>query len=96
MQVTENDKIKFNELYYKYHNYSRVARETGFSPSTVKKYIIKDYVPADKIEIKRFRLREFPEPKYDIFKNVENWSTLCALSDEEVEEIRELWKEMSI
>lgn len=36
-QVTNEDKKKINELYAISHNYSQVARETGFSPSTVKK-----------------------------------------------------------
>ena len=39
-KVTEEDKILINELYIKLKTYAAVARETGFSPTTVKKYII--------------------------------------------------------
>ena len=39
-RVTEDDKILFNTLYLKLGTYSGVAKETGFSASTVKKYIV--------------------------------------------------------
>ena len=39
-KVTEEDKILMNELYLKLKTYAAVARETGFSPTTVKRYII--------------------------------------------------------
>ena len=38
--VTDNDKIQFNELYLQCGTYAEVARRTGFSASTVKRYII--------------------------------------------------------
>ena len=39
-KVTQDVIKAFNEKYYACHNYSQVARETGFSAGTVKKYII--------------------------------------------------------
>ena len=43
MRVSPDDIIRFNNLYLELKTYAGVARETGFSASTVKKYIIKDY-----------------------------------------------------
>ena len=57
-KVTQEDKIRMNELYLKYKTYAEVARQTGFSASTVKKYIISDFIlpqffPKIKGKIKR-------------------------------------------
>lgn len=91
-KVTEEDKILMNELYLKLKTYAAVARETGFSPTTVKRYIIQNYVPKDSIQKNKFDL-EIPSINYDLFK-VEDFGLLCVLSKEEKNEIEELWKEM--
>ena len=52
-KVTPQDIQIFNEKYYACHNYAQVARETGFSASTVRKYVQKDWAPPvieDRIE----------------------------------------------
>jgi len=93
MKLVQNSDIKkMNELYLKIGTYAGVAREVGFSPSTVKKYIKKDYVSEDELVLKKY---EGPLPEFDptIFR-VDDWGPLCVLSDEENEEIRELWKEL--
>ena len=94
MKVSPDDIINFNNLYLKYRTYAGVARETGFSPSTVKKYIIKDYSPAESVEVKKFD-GELPEFCPEIFRK-KDWTSFLDMSDEEFEEVRELWKEMSI
>lgn len=91
-KVTEEDKVLMNELYVKLKTYAAVARETGFSPTTVKRYIIQNYVPKDSIQKNKFNL-EIPSIDYDLFK-VEDFGLLCVLSKEEKIEIEELWKEM--
>ena len=91
-KVTEEDKVIMNELYIKLKTYAAVARETGFSPTTVKRYIIQNYVPKDSIQKNKFDL-EIPSIDYDLFK-VEDFGLLCVLSKEEKNEIEELWKEM--
>ena len=91
-KVTEEDKVLMNELYIKLKTYAAVARETGFSPTTVKRYIIQNYVPKDSIQKNKFDL-EIPSINYDLFK-VEDFGLLCVLSKEEKNEIEELWKEM--
>ena len=98
MKVTNKDIINFNELYHKCKNYAQVARETGFSPATVKKYVDKNYIPQEERDkrMRRFMRSDLTEISYDIFKGVDNWGDLCALSDEEKEEMKRLWEEMSI
>lgn len=54
-KVTESVKIEFNELYLKYKTYAEVARQTGFSASTVKKYIIPNFVSRENIKITKFK-----------------------------------------
>lgn len=94
MRVSPEDIIKFNDLYLELKTYAGVARETGFSASTVKKYIIKDYVPAEKIETQKFS-GDLPEFVPEIFRK-QNWVSFLDMTKEEYEEIKELWKEMSL
>lgn len=94
MRVSPEDIIKFNDLYLELKTYAGVARETGFSASTVKKYIIKDYVPAEKIETQKFS-GDLPEFVPEIFRK-QDWVSFLDMTEEEYEEIKELWKEMSL
>lgn len=94
MRVSPEDIIKFNDLYLELKTYAGVARETGFSASTVKKYIIKDYVPAEKIETQKFS-GDLPEFIPEVFRR-QNWVSFLDMTEEECEEIKELWKEMSL
>lgn len=95
--ITEDTIIQINELYLKIGTYAGVSRALGGSPapSTVKKYIIPNYVSQDKIEKKVFKWEDLPEFSTEGLKNVENWGSLCLLSSEEKDEIRELWSELS-
>lgn len=92
--VTQNDIVEMNKLYLELKTYAAVARATGFSPSTVKKYIITDYEVVDESNFKRFD-RPLPDFNPTIF-NGDDWAKLCELSDEEKKEIRELWKELDV
>lgn len=82
------------ELYNKLGTYAAVAREIGVSASTCSKYIkmaqeeeknrikaAKNFIPFDK------EIKSIEEIKID-------WNDCCFLSDEEVKEITELWKEI--
>lgn len=95
-KVTQEDIIQMNELYLTLKTYAAVARETGFSASTVSKYIQKDYVPQSQIEIKRYDGTKMPTPDFAIFKGIENLGEVCVLTDEEKTGIEELWKEIAI
>lgn len=94
-RVTENDKIKINELYVKLKTYAAVARETGFSASTVKKYVVPGYIPQEKIIIRKFE-GEIPDSFPPLPKNPHEWKELLKLSPEEIKGIEELRKEVLI
>ena len=93
--VVTQDMIKqINELYLKIKTYSGVAREVGISPSTVKKYIIPNYQSEENIKKIIFKKEDIPELSFEKFKNLEDWGSLCNLTDEEKEEVKELWNEI--
>lgn len=95
-KITNTDIARINELYYKYKTYAEVARQTGFAPSTVKKYVIKDWKPIEQKNIQRFSMELVPEFDTSSFKGVDNYGDLCTLSDEEKEEMKKLWEEMAL
>lgn len=45
-KVTPDDILQMNILYLELKTYAAVARKTGFSAGTVKKYIIPNFTPA--------------------------------------------------
>lgn len=94
-KVTQDDILVINQLYYKTKVYAEVARQTGFSATTVKKYVIPGWQPPITDDIKRFE-GELPPINHEIFKRIENYGDLCVYSDAEFEEIRELWEELMI
>ena len=97
-RVTNEDILKFNEIYYRTKTYAEVARETGFSASTVKKYIDKNWTPVEAKNIQKFDLEQMPdyEEAVKIFRGIHNYGTLCTLTTYEEEEIKELWKELAL
>ena len=95
-KVTSENILEFNALYYVCKNYSEVARQTGFSASTVSKYVDKNWKPVDTENIKRFDLRELPDFDSSIFKDVDNYGALCILTTRETEEMKEFWGELVI
>ena len=95
VKITNEVITEINELYLEIKTYAGVARKVGVAPSTVKKYIIPNYVSAKDIKIKRF-IGEIPELDESMFKGVSNWGDLCVLTEEEKEEMKELWEEMSV
>lgn len=95
-RVTQEDIIKINELYIKYKTYAEVARQTGFSPSTVKKYVVPNFIPQEKLEIKRFD-KIVPDTFSAGFpKNVDEWAKVLAVTDLEAANMEELRKEILI
>lgn len=94
--VTPQDIGKMNELYVSLHTYAAVAREVGFSATTVKKYIIADYTPKAIVEANIIRfsggvkdIKEIPLPQTS-----EEWQEFMQLTDEEKQECDELRKEI--
>lgn len=95
-KITQDKIQQINELYLKYKTYAAVAREIGCAPTTVKKYIIKDYTPIEQIQVIKFDKSKIKEVNFELFKNIKNWGDLCTLSLEEEEEIKQLQKEVII
>lgn len=97
-KVTNEDILRINELYYKHKTYAEVARQTGFAASTVKKYVDKNWEPVKTENIIRFDLVNLPNfsEATEIFRGMENYGDLCVLSDNEKEELKGLWEELTI
>lgn len=95
-KVTSEDILRINEIYYKTKVYAETARQTGFSASTVKKYVIPGWQPVVTENIVRFELSQIPEFDSSIFKGVGNYGDLCVLTEREKEEIEGLWGELAV
>ena len=95
-RVTSEDILRMNEIYYKTHVFAEVARQTGFSASTVRKYVDVNWKPVVSENIIRFEMDDLPEFDTTCFKGIDNYGDLCALTEREQEEMKELWGELSI
>lgn len=93
-KVTQENIVEINEIYLKVGTYAETARRTGFAATTVKKYIIPNYVSKENISIKKFEgaPAELNPKKFFL----ENWGALCELTQEERVELEELRKELII
>lgn len=98
-RVTDADIIKINTIYHSCGNKAETARQTGFSASTVSKYIIPDFVPV-KDEFEQNEQNEnailfkydFSQHKLplELFQS-KNWNHLLPLNNKEIAEM-ELFK----
>lgn len=79
-RVTPQDIVNINELYLIHKVKAEVARQTGFSASTVAKYIIPDY-KAEPINTEYEKIEE-KSVDVSIFL-IPNWNDLIVISDEE-------------
>lgn len=96
-RVTADDIRQINEIYYKCKSYAETARQTGWSASTVRSYVDKNFSPVLEDKIHRFDPdTEMPEFSTSMFEGVENYGDLCVLSEEERIEIVGLWEEIVI
>ena len=97
-RVTNEDILVFNEIYYKTKNYAQVARETGFSASTVRKYIDKNWEPVQSENIIHFDIAQLPDfsEAVKIFRGINNYGNLCVLTELEQKEVEELWRELAV
>lgn len=91
-RVGPDDIIKINEAYLACGTYSGAAAATGWSASTVKKYVISDYKSEQKVEAVDIEL----PPIEEIAEKLPPWYDITCLTPEEEKEIKQLWKEMLI
>ena len=82
-RVTPEDIERINEIYLVVQSYAETARQVGFSATTVKKYIIKDYKPKEqkKIDLSQFKLNR-------------PTALNLHLTEKEKKGIEALWQEM--
>ena len=97
-KVTNEDILRINEIYYKTKVYAETARQTGFSASTVKKYIIPNWAPVVSENIIRFDMAQLPDftSAAEIFRGIDNYGNLCILTNFEKNEIEQLWGELAL
>lgn len=95
-RVTNEDILRMNEIYYKTHVFAEVARQTGFSASTVRKYVDVNWKPVEVENIVRFDMAQLPDFDSSAFKGIKNYGELCVLTECEKEELKELWKELAV
>ena len=91
-RVTQDDIIAMNEAYLACGTYSGAAKATGWSASTVKKYIIDGYKSEQKVEAVNIEL----PPIEEIADRLPPWYDITCLTPEEEKEIKQLWGEMLI
>lgn len=97
-KVINEDILRINELYYKHKTYAEVARQTGFSAGTVKKYVIPNWRPVATENVVKFDMADLPDfiAATETFKGVYNYGALCILTEREKEQIKDLWRELAI
>lgn len=93
--ITQADIKEINKLYLELGTYAAVSRATGFSPGTVKKYIIPGYQYIDESSIIRYSRPELPDFAPERFRG-KDWGEMCVLSPDEIKEIYTLWKEIEL
>jgi len=91
-RVGPEDIIKINEAYLACGTYSGAAAATGWSASTVKKYVQPGYKSEQKVEAVDIEL----PPIEEIADRLPPWYDITCLTPEEEKEIKQLWGEMLI
>lgn len=92
--ITQKEIKEINEAYLEIGTYAGVARKLGFSPSTIKKYVIDGYTKVDESKVKHFT---GPLPEFDPKPfRCRDWRHLCELSEEEMEEMKSIWEEIEV
>lgn len=97
-RVTPEDIIEINEVYLEQGTYAATARIMGFSPSTVKKYILEDYVSRKNIVVSEFdkQIKKVSEIKLPDRYNEKELQKLLTLNPDEQAALDTLKKEILI
>ena len=75
----------------------KLAPMPGSREKLVKKYVVPNYTAENTIQKKVFEKNKVPKDiDFSLFINKEDWGDLCVLSEQEKEEVKELWKELSM
>ena len=91
-RVTEEDIIQMNEAFLLCGTYSGAAKATGWSASTVKKYIISGYTSQINTAAQESMITL---PDLDkVVANLMQMARATMLTSEEALKVTELWKEL--
>ena len=91
-RVTEEDIIQMNEAFLLCGTYSGAAKATGWSASTVKKYIISGYTSQIDAAAQESMITV---PVLDeVIASLRQMAHATMLTSEEALEVTELWKEL--
>lgn len=98
-KVTQTDITRMNELYLTLKTYAAVAREVGFSASTVSKYIVSGYKSvAERLKNRTpftGEIKPLTPERIDAFKTLRgHWGLMCELTEEEKEGMKTLYDEV--
>ena len=91
-RVTEEDIIQMNEAFLLCGTYSGAAKATGWSASTVKKYIISGYTSQINTAAQESMIA-LPDLD-EVVANLMQMAHATMLTSEEALEVTELWKEL--
>ena len=91
-RVTEEDIIQMNEAFLLCGTYSGAAKATGWSASTVKKYIISGYTSQIDAAVRESMIT-LPDLD-EVVTNLMQMAHATMLTSEEALEVTELWKEL--
>lgn len=94
-KVTPEMIEEINELYLELGVKAQVARKIGISPSTVSKYIIPNYVSKNDREISSCS-EEITLPIELFMGEYGKMGYLCTFSEEELNDLKELQKEVTV
>lgn len=83
--------IEINEAYLACGTLSGAAKATGWSASTIKKYLIPDFKNEQKVEVTNIEL----PPISTVLEQLKEDNLSCLRPSEE-EELEALWKEMIV
>lgn len=90
-RVTQEDIILINEAYLACGTLSGAAKATGWSPSTIKKYLIPNFKSEQKVEAANIEL----PPISKVLEQLQGDNLTCLRPDEE-RELKQLWAEMIV
>ena len=96
-RVTPEDIITINETYLICKSYSATAKATGWSASTVAKYVDKNYVPKDEIGENPHEDVVIQPAELDAAMDyLLSHSNLSCLTEQERADMKEIWKGMLV
>lgn len=96
--ISSEQIIEINELYKECGTYAEVARRTGVSASTVRKYVNPNYVAMADLKVQRCDIGACREiiQSFTLSKEEMLKEDILNLSESEIADIHTLWEELSI